>query len=133
MAVEGMMALKDTRVAGADLSAKQYHAVKLNSSGLVIAVAGLTDDAYGILQNDPAQGEAAEICMIGITKWVADSAITLPALVGPSADGQCDAKGGGLGSATTNRVLGHARSAAANAGEIVTCVVNCVPNGTAGA
>lgn len=65
-------------LAGADLSAKQYKAVKLASTaGEVVASAAVTDVSVGILQNDPADGEAASIAGAGsITLAVAATAIT---------------------------------------------------------
>lgn len=59
-----------TRPAGADLSANQYKFVKLNSSGQVILCAAVTDQPYGILQNKPVSGQAAEVMLMGISKLV---------------------------------------------------------------
>lgn len=64
-------------VAGADLSAKQFQPVKLNSSGLVV-LGGDGDLCLGILQNAPISGEACEIDMDGISKAVAGAALATP-------------------------------------------------------
>lgn len=56
-------------VAGADLSAKQFYAVKLNSAGEVV-LAGDGELSIGLLQNKPVSGEACEIDMDGISKAV---------------------------------------------------------------
>ena len=62
-------AVKVSRVAGEDLSAEQYKFVKLdNGTGNVVAVDGATDRPFGVLQNDPASGEIAEITIVGGTK-----------------------------------------------------------------
>ena len=62
-------AVKVSRVAGEDLSAAQYKFVKLdNGTGNVLAVDGATDRPFGVLQNDPASGEIAEITIVGGTK-----------------------------------------------------------------
>jgi len=62
-------AVKVSRVAGEDLSADQYKFVKLdNGTGNVVAVDGATDRPFGVLQNDPASGEIAEITIVGGTK-----------------------------------------------------------------
>jgi len=52
--------------AGADLSSSQYKVVKFASTaGEVVAVSATTDNAIGVLQNDPADGEAALIAITG--------------------------------------------------------------------
>lgn len=61
-----------TRPAAADLSSKQYYAVKIDSDGKVNAVASAGYDFDGVLQNDPsAAGRAAVIMKTGITKAIA--------------------------------------------------------------
>ena len=63
--------------AAADLSAKQYYAVVVDTSGNA-AVAGTGDRACGILQNAPAHaGRAASIAYGGVTKAVCGGAITI--------------------------------------------------------
>lgn len=53
-------------VAGADLSSSQYKAVKFASTaGEVVVVNATTDNCIGILQNDPADGEAAVVAGAG--------------------------------------------------------------------
>ncbi|HEY7821294.1 MAG TPA: capsid cement protein, partial [Acidimicrobiia bacterium] len=62
-------AVKVTRVAGEDLSGSHYKFVKLdNGDGTVKAVDGATDRPFGVLQNDPTSGQAAEVCIVGGTK-----------------------------------------------------------------
>lgn len=74
--------------AAADLSTKQYYAVKLDSNGQVV-VAGDGEAAIGVLQNKPAAaGRAASVRVSGITHWIADGAIAVGAKVASSADGQ---------------------------------------------
>ncbi len=52
-------------VAGGDLTSSQYRAVKMNTSGEVIAIAAITDIPVGILQNAPNTGEVARFIPIG--------------------------------------------------------------------
>lgn len=60
-----------TAEAAADLSTKQYYAVKLDSSGEAAVVAAAGVDFDGVLQNDPsARYQAASIVKSGITKVV---------------------------------------------------------------
>lgn len=76
-----------SRVAGADLSAAQFKAVKLNSSGNAV-LAGAGEFAVGILQNNPASGQAATIATVGaISKAKAGGNITAGATVAVNASG----------------------------------------------
>lgn len=62
-------AVKATFVAGEDLSAKQYHFVKIEAAtGDVILVSGATDRPIGVLQNDPTDQQEAEVLIVGGTK-----------------------------------------------------------------
>ncbi|MGB9886747.1 MAG: hypothetical protein ACPLRW_07115 [Moorellales bacterium] len=64
-----------TRIAGADLSNSQYLAVKVNASGQVV-LAGAGENAIGILQNKPANGQAAQIMVLGESKAVYGASVT---------------------------------------------------------
>jgi hypothetical protein len=62
-------AVKTTFTAGEDLSAKQFHFVKIdNGDGEVVAVSAATDRPIGVLQNAPTAGQAAEVTIVGGTK-----------------------------------------------------------------
>lgn len=107
--------------AGADLSAKQYHFVKLASATTVDVCSAITDKPIGVLQNTPTSGQAAEVCIFGITKVVADGVLAAGNLIGTSSDGQADAIAAGTD--TTVYTMGQAIEAAA-AGNIVTMFLN---------
>lgn len=66
MAIELPGFVDGSRLAGADLSAKQYTFVKVDSDGDVVAC-GDGELAYGILQNAPEQGDVASVMVIGIS------------------------------------------------------------------
>lgn len=123
MATEASQPLKDTRVAAADLSAKQYHFVKLDSTGKVAAITAITDIPYGVLQNKPNTDQEAEVVIIGITKVIADGVLDEGNLIGTSADGQADAIVAGTD--VTVYIVGQCRLAAGAAGRTATAVVNC--------
>ena len=53
-----------TLEAAADLSAKQYYFVAVDSNGKA-ALTGDDGNPIGVLQNKPAAGEAATICTAG--------------------------------------------------------------------
>ncbi len=55
-----------TLVAAADLSAKQYYFVAVDTDGKA-ALTGDDGNPIGVLQNKPAAGEAATICIDGVT------------------------------------------------------------------
>jgi hypothetical protein len=75
--------------AGADLSAKQYLAVQLTTTE-TITVADATVRCVGILQNDPTSGQAASVCMLGISKAVTDGTSAIAAMdsLAPDANGK---------------------------------------------
>lgn len=57
-----------TLVAAADLSAKQYFGIIVDSTGKAALGAGAAGEAFvGVLQNDPTSGQAAAIRTLGPT------------------------------------------------------------------
>lgn len=124
MAIEGPQPLKLTGLtASADLSAKQYHFVKVSGVRTVTVCAAITDKPIGVLQNTPASGEAAEIVAVGVTKVSSDSAVTAGDLIGTSSDGQADTIAAGTD--TTVYVAGQALDSTNAAGGLVTALINC--------
>ncbi|MGE5619544.1 MAG: capsid cement protein [Sphingomonadaceae bacterium] len=77
-------------LAAANLSANQYHAVKIDGNGKV-ALAGAGEPAIGILQNKPAAGQAATVMVSGISKMVAGAAIDEGDLIAVDASGKAKA------------------------------------------
>ena len=70
-------------LAGASLASNQFYVVKMASTaGEVVAVNATTDAAFGILLNDPADGEAAQIAISGSVKAKAGGTITAGAYLG---------------------------------------------------
>ena len=53
--------------AAADLSAKQYYFVAVDTDGKA-ALTGDDGNPIGVLQNKPTAGQAATICVFGVTK-----------------------------------------------------------------
>jgi hypothetical protein len=115
--------VKVTLVAGADLSAKQYTFVKVNSSGEAIAAAAATDIPIGVLQNAPTSGQEAEVLIVGGTKIVAGAAIGDGAQIGTTSAGKAAALVAGTD--TTKYVVGTLLTESAADGNIVTAVINC--------
>lgn len=115
-------------VAGESLAAKQYHFVKINSSGAIVACSAITDRPIGILQNAPASGAECEIMVSGVSKLVADGTIDEGNAIGTSADGQGDAIAPGTDTTVYN--VGQALESAA-AGELFAVLFNCANAGRA--
>lgn len=115
------------RPAAADLSAKQYYFVKLNSSGQVAAITANTDKPYGILQNAPTSGQAAEVMLAGISKVSADADLAIADQIGASADGQAAAYVPGTD--TTKYIVGEVLTANTAAAGLVSVAFNCMGAG----
>lgn len=80
-----------SRVAGADLSAKQNCFVKLDANGQVVACSVAGQRAIGILRNKPASGETAEVDLLaggGIAKVRCGGNITAGAEIITANDGE---------------------------------------------
>jgi len=125
MTTEGMQPLKASIPAGADLSAaaNQYKAVKQDANGDIVLCSAITDRAIGILQNTPALGIPGEVMIIGESKYQADAAIAIGALLGVSADGQFVTVAAG---APTQHWVGRSRTAPGAAGVLGTGWFNFV-------
>lgn len=116
-------AVKITLPAAADLSAKQYYFVKIDSNGKAALCAAATDKPIGVLQNTPKSGEEAVITVVGGTKVVASASIDEGILIGTASTGKADAKVPGTD--TTEYVVGTVILASGADGEIATALVNC--------
>lgn len=121
MAYEAAQIKVGNWTASADLSTKQYHFVKMSGNNTVTVCAAITDIPIGVLQNTPSSGQAAEVCVFGVTKVVADGTLAAGNRIGTSLDGQADAIT--AGSDTTVTIVGQALNAAA-AGETVEMFFN---------
>lgn len=74
-------------LAGADLSASQFFAVKLDNTGkAILAVAG--DFCAGVVQNAPANAAAAIVRISGTTKLIGGGAVAIGSLVASDAAGK---------------------------------------------
>lgn len=73
--------------AAADLTTKQFYAVKVDNTGKA-ALAGAGEFAIGILQNKPNSGQPGTVAWGGITKALAGGSITAGATVAVNSDGK---------------------------------------------
>ena len=122
MSFEGPQMRSVGLIAGADLSAKQFYAVKLSADNTVIVCAGTTDKPIGILQNAPTSGQEAEVCVVGLTKVSSDAALTAGDSVGTSADGQLAVYTAGD---TTKHIIGQVQVGSGAAAGLAVAFVNC--------
>lgn len=127
MATQNDNGFKISRVAPSSLATKQFYFVKNGSTGFVICSAN-TDKPTGVLQNNPAANQVAEVTVLGLTKVVAGGTISVADRIGT------DANGAGVayvhGTDTTKYIVGEAFSAASS-GEIFTAFVDCINAGRA--
>lgn len=110
--------LAGSTLAGADLSASQYRAVKGNGSGNYILASVAGERVVGVVQNKPTSGKAATIAVRGITKMVAGAALALNAEVMTDNQGRAVLATAGL------QILGRAVIAAGAAGEIISVALD---------
>lgn len=117
-------AVKATLVAGADLSEKQYHFVKIdNGTGRAVIVSGATDRPVGVLQNNPTSGQEAEVLIVGGTKLAAGGTASAGQALFANASGQgVTLAYGSTGSAAFS--VGTFITAG-SASAIVTAVIDC--------
>lgn len=98
--------------ATADLSGKQFFAVKLDAVGGVVIASSQGEKVFGILQNKPTAGQPAHVRTLGVTKWSSDAAITAGAEVTVQSDGQV------MTSASSDNIAGQAIDGAGGADEL---------------
>lgn len=123
MATEGQQIKLSGVTASADLSAKQYYFVKMSGVNTVTVCAAATEEPIGVLQNAPTSGQAAEVCVVGVTKVSSDAALTAGNLIGTSADGQADLKV--WATDVTEFIVGRMLITPGAAAGIGTAFVNC--------
>ena len=103
-----------TLVAAADLSAKQFHFVKLSGNSGMDICSAVTDMPVGILQDKPASGKAGAVRLLGVSKVEAGGALVAGNPVGTDANGAGVAKV--IGTNTTHYVAGECK-VGCNSGE----------------
>lgn len=110
-----------TLPADTDMSATQYLAVDVNSTGEAIVPTGAGDRIVGIRQNKPVAGEAATIVHSGISLWTAGGVVTTGDLV------STDAAGKAKTAASTDLKQGIALQTSANDGELIAVLLTPGP------
>ena len=101
-----------TRIADADLSAKQYYFVKIAADNKW-GVCGDGELGLGVLQNKPTAGLECEVVRSGISKVVAGDAVTEGAFVASDGNGKA------VPATSGEYILGVAYEAASADGDII--------------
>lgn len=100
--------IHESRLANADLSAKQYYCVTLTSDKAAVGTSA-GEAIFGILQNEPEADETADICIFGVCKARFGGTVAIGSLLTPDADGELVATTSG-----TDKICGYSLQAAAD-------------------
>lgn len=118
MATEGPLIHDGGQCAAAvDLSSNQFYCVKVTAARAVNLASAGGEAIYGVLQNKPASGQAADIAIFGITKALAGAAFAAAAYL------MTDATGRLVTATSTNHRVAQALEAATGAGQVITVAI----------
>jgi len=115
--------------AAADLSAKRFYFVKLDSDAKLVLCGAVTDLPIGILQNTPTLGQMATVMVDGVSKVVGGADLAKGNMVGTDANGKAAAYVHGTD--TTKYIVGQVLLDNSADGGIATIVFNCIGAGRA--
>jgi hypothetical protein len=119
MATGGNDLRTETKLAAADLSAKQYHFVRLSAADTVNQAShSAGEDNFGVLQTKPAA--ANRQCTVGVegfSKVTAGGSLTVNDLITTNGSGRAAAAASG------DMVMGRVLQTAGGDGDIVRCQV----------
>lgn len=106
-------------LAYATLASSQYYLVQLASTaGYCKVGTSATSKIVGVVMNDPAAGEPAEIACIGIAKVAAEASVSIGDALTCSATGRAKAT-----TTDGNWVIGRAIDASATAGNLIRVIL----------
>jgi hypothetical protein len=108
-------------LAGSNLSSSQYHVVIFASTAGEVVISDGPDNGMiaGLLQNDPADGEAAEVAYSGIAMGITEStAIVFGNVVASNATGELQ-----IVPNDEAKILGHALETSSAVGDIIKVLV----------
>jgi len=111
------VSMNDTNeTADADLTTKQYYAVKLTATGYALCGAGEPCD--GFLQNAPDITEVCDVQTLGVSQVVVAAALAKGAKVTPDAAGKL------VAATTGDFIIGTLKEASAADGDVVSMLIN---------
>lgn len=114
MAFENVKVLPGTQTADANLSTKQFFAVKITSTGIAIAVA---DNRAFPLQNKPESGQQCEVGYEGVSKVISGAAFARGIFL------TTDANGKYITAVSGDKICGIALSAASKADVLASMLI----------
>lgn len=121
MAIHGRYDSIPGLLATATLAAKQYYVVQASSTAGEVKVGSTaaTDLILGIVQNDPAAGEVADVACNGIAKAAAETGVTYGDSLTTSSTGR-------VKTTTTDgdQIVGIALASSTAAGDIIPVIVS---------
>lgn len=121
MAISGNYNTIPGLLAGANLSSSQFKVVKYASTaGEVVAATSATSLIAGVLMNEPADGEIAEVACAGVAKVLMTADISAGERLGINSSGYATSL---LGTAGYS-VLGVAGAASSTSGNIKTVIIS---------
>ena len=97
----------------------QYKIVKAaTTAGAVVLASAGSDKILGVLQNDPASGQEADVAVLGIVKCLAEASVAAGDHVAASTTGRAKTT-----TSANDHVLGIAIDASGAAGDLIRVVV----------
>lgn len=112
--------------AAADLSAKQFYGVYVDSTGKAALCAAAGVQVYGVLQNVPTAGKQASVAVSGITRAIAGGVIA------PGAKVKVDSAGKFVTAAATTADASASSATAATTGSYVVGIARNTANTASG-
>jgi len=104
--------------AAADLSACQYHAVRISAANKINLASDVgASSLIGILQNKPKAGEFGTVAWLGKGKVIAGGVVTAPQYIGPNSSGRAAAVVSGA------MAFGRALDTSTADGDVITCLI----------
>ena len=121
MAIYGEYGTIPGLVATGDQSSNQYKVMAFGSTAGTVkaATTAATDTIIGILQNDPADGEPAEVAAWGVCKALAAASVTAGAALTTNSTGQVT-----VTTTDLDQVVGFAIEASSAAGDLIAILVS---------
>lgn len=108
------------KIAGADLSAKQYYIMKLHTTEGQVVLCGANGVAYGILSNEPESGEQADVWVDGNELKVISDGSSINIAIGDKLKSDTNGKAVQIPATQTNQnSIGVALQASAADGVII--------------
>jgi len=115
MATEGPLIHDGSQTtAAADLSTKQFYAVKITAARAVNVASSGGEAIYGILQNNPTSGLAADVGILGVSKAIIGAAVSAGDYL------MTDTAGKLITATSTNHRVAQALEAGTTSGQLIT-------------